>query len=478
MRTRFLSLAALAALVLSVVGTPIAVRADIDLCTGTDPIRCHGSFPEDGARYLIEVPANWNGTLVLYSHGYSTNENADATDVGDPLTGGWLLGHGYALAGTSYAHAGWALQEAFYDQIHVLDIFDQLIHQHPSRTIAWGHSLGGIITAGLIQRNPERFNGALPMCGVVGGGVAAWNEALDGAFIFKTLLSPGTTYPKLIHYTVGEVPINLGTANTIIDTAQNTPQGRARIALAAAVGQVPGWFDKFSPEPAAGDFAEQELNQYRWQRFVDFAFAFGARVDLEARAHGNPSWNVDVDYREQLDRSSSKAEVQALYQLAGLNLDADLNLLESTPRISADQGTLDYMVANIVFNGDLSGVPVLSIHTTGDGLVQVQHEDAYGDAIWSVPHQRNLLEQAYVHRAGHCTFTPAEMIAAFRGLNDRIDSGRWRHTDPETLNQRATALGPQYNVLENNGVPVPVSAAYFDYEPPQFLRQFDYRDLD
>ncbi len=24
----------------------------------------------DGATYLIEVPANWNGTLFLYSHGY------------------------------------------------------------------------------------------------------------------------------------------------------------------------------------------------------------------------------------------------------------------------------------------------------------------------------------------------------------------------------------------------------------------------
>ena len=28
-----------------------------------------GTFP-DGATYLIQVPSNWNGTLVLYSHGY------------------------------------------------------------------------------------------------------------------------------------------------------------------------------------------------------------------------------------------------------------------------------------------------------------------------------------------------------------------------------------------------------------------------
>jgi len=62
----------------------------------------------------------------------------------------------------------------------------------PKRTIAWGHSLGGMITAGLIQRYPDRFDAALPMCGVLSGGIATWNTALDSAFAFKTLLgAPG-----------------------------------------------------------------------------------------------------------------------------------------------------------------------------------------------------------------------------------------------------------------------------------------------
>ncbi len=30
-----------------------------------------GTFA-DGAKFLIEVPAHWNGTLLLYSHGYVT----------------------------------------------------------------------------------------------------------------------------------------------------------------------------------------------------------------------------------------------------------------------------------------------------------------------------------------------------------------------------------------------------------------------
>src|SRR5579863_6917860 len=107
----------------------------------------------DGAAYKIEIPASWNGTLVLYSHGYVAPGSPNpAQDVGDPVTGAWLLAHGYALAGSSYSTTGWALQQAFHDQIALLDYFDQTFGQ-PSRTIAWGHSLGGIITAGLVQLN-------------------------------------------------------------------------------------------------------------------------------------------------------------------------------------------------------------------------------------------------------------------------------------------------------------------------------------
>ena len=148
-----------------------------------------GTF-NDGATYKIEVPGHWNGTLFLYSHGYVTPGSANpATDAGDPVTGGWLLGHGYALAGSSYASTGWAIQQALTDQIHTINVFDRRIGT-PLQTIAWGHSLGGIITAGLIQDYPGRFSAALPMCGVLSGGVATWNTALDGEFAFQQLIDP------------------------------------------------------------------------------------------------------------------------------------------------------------------------------------------------------------------------------------------------------------------------------------------------
>ncbi len=152
--------------------------------------RCCAARSPDGATYLIEVPAQWNRTLFLYSHGYVTpGSNNPAQDVGDPATGGWLLSHGYALAGSSYSTTGWAIQQALPDQIATLDQFSTQVGT-PDHTIAWGHSLGGIITAGLIQQYPNRFSAALPMCGVLAGGVATWNTALDAAFAFQQLVDP------------------------------------------------------------------------------------------------------------------------------------------------------------------------------------------------------------------------------------------------------------------------------------------------
>src|ERR1700683_550484 len=145
----------------------------------------------DGATYEIQVPANWNCTLFLYSHGYVVPGSANpAQDVG-----------------------------------------------RPTRTIAWGHSLGGIITAGLIQDYPNRFSAALPMCGVLSGGVATWNTALDSEVAFQQLIDPSL---QVVNITAPGT--NLPAAEQAAATAQQTAQGRARLARAAGLGDTPGRF--------------------------------------------------------------------------------------------------------------------------------------------------------------------------------------------------------------------------------------------
>src|ERR1700733_1762153 len=421
----------------------------------------------DGATYLIQVPANWNCTLFLYSHGYVTPGSANpAQDVGDPVTGAWLLGHGYALAGSSYASTGWAIQQALTDQIATLNVFDQQVGR-PTRTIAWGHSLGGIITAGLIQDYPNRFSAALPMCGVLSGGVATWDTALHPEFAFQQLIDPSVQVVNISNPTA-----NLTAADQAAAAAQQTLQGRARLALAAALGDTPGWFTPLSPEPAANDYAGQESNQYLWDTQVDFPFVFALRAELQARAGGNPSWNTGVNYFSDLAKSADLREDVALYRAAGLSLVKDLATLNSASRISADPSAVKYLATNIAFNGHLS-MPVLTMHTTGDGLVVPQNEQAYASVVQRAGDSR-LLRQVFVSRAGHCAFTPAETITAAQTLLNRLATGHWNDQAlrPSILNARAAALGPSANIYSSGGQIVATPAAFVASPPAPSLRPY------
>src|SRR5277367_5834589 len=422
----------------------------------------------DGATYLIEVPANWNGTLFLYSHGYVNPGAANpALDVGDPVTRFFMLSSGYAMAGSSYATTGWAIQQALPDQIAVLDLFDRLV-KRPKRTIAWGHSLGVIITAGLIQNYPDRFVAAQPMCGVLSGGVATWNTALDSEFAFKTLLAPGTGLQVV---NIANPTENFELSEEILAEAQTTPQGRARIALGAALADTPGWFTPLSPEPAPTDYAGQEANQFLWDQQVDFPFVFAFRAELEARAQGNVSWNNGVDYRHQLERSIGRDEVVALYQQAGLDLDADLQTLNDAARISADPQAVKYLEQNIIFDGRIH-IPVLTLHTKGDGLVVVQNESAYKQVVDEVGNGQ-FLRRTFVDRAGHCAFTPAETVSDVLTLIDRLDTGRWHDVKPTDLNNAANALGPAFNVFAGAQGVVATPPAFIEFHPSPYLRTFD-----
>jgi len=309
----------------------------------------------------------------------------------------------------------------------------------------------------------------LPMCGVLSGGVATWNTALDSAFAFKTLLAPGSGL-ELVH--ISDPAGNLTSAEVALAVAQTTPQGRARLALVSALGDGPGWFTPLSPDPARTDFAGQEMNQFLWADKVDFPFIFAFRAELEARAQGNPSWNTGVDYGRQFDHSRDAAEVRALYEQAGLDLDADLKMLNATARISADPMATEYLERNIIYNGKIH-IPVLTLHTTGDGLVVVENESAFRQVVREEGNGE-FLRRTFVACAGHCAFTPAETIAAVGTLLERLATGKWDHVEPADLNAAAASLGSNFNIFSNSqNKIVPVQPAFVDFKPGPYLRPFD-----
>ncbi len=423
--------------------------------TPTTPNVLTGSI--GAAKFTIDVPQPWNGTLFLYSHGYvapgSTNPSSASPD---PVTGQWLLAGGYALAASSYSSTGWAIEEALRDQVALLDYFDAHVGK-PRRVIAVGVSLGGIITAGLIQAYPDRFDGAMPLCGVLAGGVAAWNTGLDSAYAFKTLLAPGSPL-QVVNITDPEA--NMKLAADLMAKAGQTAAGKARIALMAALAGIPGWFLPTQPEPAPTDYAAQAAAQALWESRVDFPFAFGYRAELERRAGGNPSWNAGVDYRRQLESSPYHDEVTTLYRDAGLDLNSDLAALNAGATIKPNARAVAYLDRYISFDGAIT-VPVLTAHTTADGLVVPQDETAYADIVRSAGKQ-DLLRQAFVHRAGHCAFTSAEVISLIKVMLNRLNSGRWDDDSlrPAALNAAALALGSQDNAIGGFFAAQPAFAAY------------------
>jgi hypothetical protein len=166
------------------------------------------------------------------------------------------------------------------------------------------------------------------------------------------------------------------------------------------------------------------------------------------------------------------AEVRALYAQAGLDLDADLDTLNNAARISANPASVNFLEQNIIFNGDIH-IPVLSMHTEGDGLVSNQNESAYRHTVDEAGNQE-FLRQIFVHRAGHCSFTPAETVSAVETLLQRLDTGRWPDLHPGALNGIAATLPPQFDItVDAAGHIVPAGPSFVDFHPARFLRPFD-----
>ncbi|MGY2076637.1 alpha/beta hydrolase family protein [Blastococcus sp. SYSU DS0828] len=455
------SLLAAATLTAAAGGIALAPPAAADgspCTTGADGVRvCTGATTaEDGAQapFRYEVPADWNGTLLLWSRGGPVPtppmpgpDNLRAT----------LLDQGYALLASTYSHFGWAVEEGPADQMAALDVFETEIGS-PERTIAWGGSLGGVITGAIAERFPDRIDGAIPLCHGLGGTVAQWNQLLDATFVVDELIATGDDL-DLVHLPPypGPTPPDAATTAALLQQAQSTPEGRARIALAAAMNNSPLWVDPADPRPDRRDLAAQQAQMHHaLQNAVRLGMGV-PRQELEYRAGGNFSWNVGVDYREQLQRSGHRQLVEALYREAGLDLRRDLDLLATAPRIAADPDAVAYALENLAPSGELL-VPVLTMNTTGDASALAAHSRTYEDAVRRAG-DAGMLRTAYVDAPGHCTFTAAEHLAALRAMEHRLDTGRWG---------QAATPGAMNRVAETSAVPGP--ARFVRYLPERLLR--------
>ncbi|MFV0132008.1 DUF6351 family protein [Streptomyces sp. HMX87] len=424
----------------------------------------------DGARYRIEMPKRWNGTLVLYSHGYYVDGYVpdEVALAAHTATEDWLLRHGYALAASEYKDRGlgYAVEDAMTDQVALLDRFSTKVGK-PRRTISHGMSQGAVIAGQLAERHPRRFAGTAGMCSEVDT-PGTWNTALDIQFVVKTLLAPGADVDLVRPADPATATAHTEALAAAVREARGSKEGRARLALAGAIANIPTWYSPFEPRPT--EPTDRIIAQSLW---VEFAYGYGlgptGRLDLEARAGGNPSWNTGIDYRRQLAKSSLRDLVREAYAAAGLDLGADLATLAGAKRISADPAAVAYTKRHGLVRGT-APTPTLTLHTTGDG-------GAVGDQVrwWADQVKRHgnaPFRQLHLARGGHCSYSAAEEIVTLLTLDRFIATGRWGNLDPTRLNALVAKFGPEYQKVFDfgTGQTKPVTPAYTEYTPPVFLR--------
>ncbi|MBV9450277.1 MAG: hypothetical protein JO345_30750 [Streptosporangiaceae bacterium] len=419
---------------LAVPAAAVSVAPSVRHATGTLP---------DGAAWIADVPAPWNGILLLYSHGFGPLTAADAPD---PATQAALLARGYALAGSSYDPNGseWALDSAVRDQFGTLAaVEDGVLPGQPRQVLAFGTSMGGLVSALEAQDGAGRINGTLTTCGLVAGAINLNEYQLDGEYALARLLLPGQQVQLVRFGSVNQALATAATLQSAAAQAQQTAAGRARLALAMAFINVPPWDASQAVPPPPSDPAAQEAAQYQVEftgSFSTIDFIESGRPAIDQADGGSANWTAGTDFATVLGRSSYLPEVAALYRAAGLSLRADLDTLTRDANITADPAAVASLKRTSVPDGRLA-VPELDLHTISDQLVPVQQENFYASRVGAAG-SGEMLRQAFVASVGHCNFSPAELVAGVQAISHRVSTGRWDSVaDPASLDQVASGLG-------------------------------------
>jgi pimeloyl-ACP methyl ester carboxylesterase len=175
-------------------------KLPFDALAGTTTARYWGVH--GGAGYRIEVPANWNGELVLYAHGFR-GTGLELT-ITNPRIRQLLVKNGYAWAASSFATNGYDVKQGVKDTHALGALFNGLVG-NPRRTYITGHSMGGHITGVAIEQYPQAFVGALPMCGVMGDN-DLFSYYLDFNLVAEELAGVQAQFPFPANYQTAVVP--------------------------------------------------------------------------------------------------------------------------------------------------------------------------------------------------------------------------------------------------------------------------------
>lgn len=428
-----LCLAVVASLVVS---TPVTAA---DRQPSSAAARHFTGHTRNGA-WVIDVPASFNGTLLLWSHGY-TFTPVPATNAPTEATRDALLAEGFALAGSSYAAggAGWAVNQGVAAGRELAGIARQRIGAGSVRRVyAWGNSLGGLITETLAERDPGLVDGVAPLCGVLGGTNKNLDLALDVAVGVKLFFYPQL---QLRRYTsAAQAQANVDAAMKAILAGLADPSKQPTTA-----GRLLGITALLGASGKTKDFSGSSLNSSvaAAVETVQTALTYGTvgRFDIEARVGGNASSNIGVDYTKRIT-PAALARFEAFGFAPGLLKAYAKTLQAFGARVSANEKARRR--ANGLGNptGRLRDKTV-TMHTQYDPLVLLQNERVFATRVQAAG-RTSLLHQLYVvppatytdgspsvstdgapYGAGHCNFATSDYLAAVHTLDGWVRTGSY-----------------------------------------------------
>jgi len=375
-----------------------------------------------GSAFRMEVPRNWNHELVLYAHGF--RGNGTTVWVDNPTLRQFYVQQGFAWAASSYQTNGYDVGHGVTDTHALINLFGSVTRSRARDVYMTGASMGGHITAAIIEHYRGDFVGAMPYCGVLGdkelfdyfldANVTA--AALTHTQIqFPATLADGQAYtPVYGQQVLGQLP-QLG-------TGFNTP-GVQLSALgktwAAAVEQRTG-----GTRPGM-DSSMAYWNARGFAPLTNVPFLFGVYPGLSGGTIGIADGNV-TDNRHtiyQLDASP-------LLSRAELALNRDVLRVAPTAAASRD------LTGVPLVRGD-ARIPVLSLHDIGDLFVPFSMEQIYAREM-ALHFQSRLFVSRAIRGNAHCGFTLPELQRGFADLVHWVRGGHQPAGDA-ILNPRVVA---------------------------------------
>ena len=342
-----------------------------------------------GAGYRIEVPPSWNGRLVMWTHGYR-GDGLELTVDNPPLPlRAYFLANGFAWAASSYSRNAYDVAAGVKDTHALTQLFNGIVGL-PQRVYLTGVSMGGHVTAAAIEQYRDEYDGAMPLCGVLGDH-ELFDFFLDYNMVAAALAGVETSFPPdPTEWATVTVPQIQGALGAPWPAALNVDGQHLKAMTQLRSGGVRPLFD------------------VAWLSWATFLFQFGSGDGTIPRSPGVVVDNTDAVYQFDTDPALSPAEQ---------TLNADVVRVAQEP-----SGRVEYGAANVPVVNGTPTIPVLSMHDLGDLFVPFSMEQVYASRV-AAHDLSGMVVQRAIRGVGHCDFTPAELVRGFTDLVTWVEQG-------------------------------------------------------